>query len=377
MLKNTLQKISQEFTPALQHEYVGHPLADFIRNEGPNIILDNLPESHKDYLTKGSCGQDKWATKRGAWINIMNPAITRGASKGYYLVYGFPAGTTEFVFGLSQGYTEAREMYGSKWEDAVENTANLMRLCVPGSLAKGFLFGKPRFEFQFDTSDKGYRVGYALHKIYDSANLPEEEVLISDLHRMLEIYDTVFKKNGETLYRLENNTTNLTLEKPYEVDEEDYQRANKSLRSKNKRILIPKSAKLTTKEKNALASLRPKTKARPRNSEYAEIARLTANFKCEIDTHHLTFKRKTDNKEYTEAHHLIPYSEYDEFAELDISIDRPINIVSLCPNCHRNIHYGTEESIRYLVKTLYEQRKDDMLKIYNCSLERLYKFYNV
>ena len=42
---------------------------------------------------------------------------------------------------------------------------------------------------------------------------------------------------------------------------------------------------------------------------------------------------------YVEAHHLIPISEGKRFG---YSIDIAANICSLCPNCHRSIHLGTD-----------------------------------
>ncbi len=376
MLRETLRKISQEFTPSLNEEYVGHPLADFIRNEGPQVVHDLLPPAFAHFQTKGSCGQDKWASKRGAWINIMNPAITNGASQGYYLVYGFPAGTTEFVFGLSQGYTEARKMYGSNWEDAVENTASRMRLFLPKHLLADFNIEKPKFKFQFDTNDKGYRVGYALHRIYDSADLPEEETLLSDLNKLLEAYKIVFEANGDSLYRDHAIDPNvLEKQKPYEEDEDKYQHSD--INQKHLSIRQSNSANLTTAEKRSLIGLKPKTKARPRNPVYAEIARIDAGYQCEISSSHSTFLRKKDHQQYTEAHHLIPYSQFDEYAEKGLSIDRPINIVSLCPNCHRKIHHGTNEDIRELVSILFDQRKEKIMQTYNCDEKELFKFYNV
>ncbi len=62
-----------------------------------------------------------------------------------------------------------------------------------------------------------------------------------------------------------------------------------------------------------------------------------ANFQCEIDNMHRTFIRKKSSIPYTEAHHLIPLSYQDYF---EYSLDIEENIVSLCSNCHNEIHYG-------------------------------------
>ena len=98
-----------------------------------------------------------------------------------------------------------------------------------------------------------------------------------------------------------------------------------------------------------------------------------ANFSCEIDKKHKTFKRKKDGVPYTEPHHLIPMAFQDEF---DFSIDIEENIVSLCSNCHNEIHYG--ENARELITKLYYERKSLLEKknIY-ISLIKLLSYYDL
>lgn len=78
---------------------------------------------------------------------------------------------------------------------------------------------------------------------------------------------------------------------------------------------------------------------------------------CEIDENHPSFIRRTSKKNYTEPHHLIPMSCQDKF---DNSLDVEANIVSLCSNCHNQIHYG--ENAEGLIEVLYNKRKDELDK---------------
>lgn len=89
----------------------------------------------------------------------------------------------------------------------------------------------------------------------------------------------------------------------------------------------------------------------PRNRVIALYALEKAEHRCEISTDHKTFMRKVDGLPYTEPHHLIPMAEQDKF---EVSLDVPENIVSLCSNCHNEIHYGKEA--KALITKLYEQR---------------------
>ena len=99
-----------------------------------------------------------------------------------------------------------------------------------------------------------------------------------------------------------------------------------------------------------------------------------AKFKCEIDSSHKTFISESTNKNYVEAHHLIPLSFQDDF---DVNLDVPENVVSLCPNCHRLLHFGLFSEKKYLLIDLYNKRKSD-LKALNIDVteDKLLAFYN-
>lgn len=74
-----------------------------------------------------------------------------------------------------------------------------------------------------------------------------------------------------------------------------------------------------------------------RDRQTAINALSLAKYECEIDNEHPTFIRKNTELKYTEPHHLVPLCYSDRF---DVSLDVEENIVSLCSNCHNQIHYG-------------------------------------
>lgn len=88
-----------------------------------------------------------------------------------------------------------------------------------------------------------------------------------------------------------------------------------------------------------------------------------AHYLCECDSKHTTFTAKNNNKQYMEAHHLIPLSNQKEFI---YSLDVYANIVSLCPVCHRLLHYGIEKEKRDLLESLY---KDRYIRLGNSGIE--------
>ena len=90
-----------------------------------------------------------------------------------------------------------------------------------------------------------------------------------------------------------------------------------------------------------------------RNPQVSANALKIANFKCEINTGHPTFIRKKQDVPYTEAHHLVPLA-YSELFQYSLDIEE--NVVSLCSNCHNEIHYGKNAAI--LIKKLFDDRKE-------------------
>lgn len=93
----------------------------------------------------------------------------------------------------------------------------------------------------------------------------------------------------------------------------------------------------------------------PRNRETALKALQRANYRCEIDEEHPSFVKKSDGTTYMEPHHLIPMSYQSQF---DHSLDVQANIVSLCSNCHNQLHYGKD--FESLLKELYNARKNQL-----------------
>lgn len=68
---------------------------------------------------------------------------------------------------------------------------------------------------------------------------------------------------------------------------------------------------------------------------------------------HNTFVNSRNHK-YVEAHHLIPMKAQKDF--LPLNIDREENIVSLCPTCHRAVHFGNIIEKKKHLKPLYEAK---------------------
>ena len=113
------------------------------------------------------------------------------------------------------------------------------------------------------------------------------------------------------------------------------------------------------------------TKTNKRDLLVSSNALKLADFKCEFDSNHETFIRKKVDINYTEGHHLIPL-EYQYM--FDVNLDVEANVVSLCSNCHNQIHYGRDYEV--IIKKLFEKRRERLEKCgIKITVEQLLDMY--
>ncbi|HNP19202.1 MAG TPA: HNH endonuclease signature motif containing protein [Fulvivirga sp.] len=94
------------------------------------------------------------------------------------------------------------------------------------------------------------------------------------------------------------------------------------------------------------------------------------NYLCEIDANHETFIAQRTLLPYVEAHHFIPIKFQHLFNK---PLDNLENIVSLCPNCHRGIHYAVVDHKYDLIRNIYSKRPQLRKEL---SLDEVAQFYN-
>lgn len=108
-----------------------------------------------------------------------------------------------------------------------------------------------------------------------------------------------------------------------------------------------------------------------RHREVVLNALALAEYKCEADCETPLFCRKDGVTNYTEAHHIIPLCYQKDF---EYSLDIEANVVSLCPRCHRLMHYGRD--YENLLKRLYDKRTERLKKCgINITYEQLLLLY--
>lgn len=87
-----------------------------------------------------------------------------------------------------------------------------------------------------------------------------------------------------------------------------------------------------------------------------------SDYKCAVCDDHKTFLTK-EGVQYMEGHHLIPCTPSNAksfWEKCRRNIDCIENIVCICPNCHRRIHFGSDADKREVIEKLYEVKKVEL-----------------
>ena len=99
---------------------------------------------------------------------------------------------------------------------------------------------------------------------------------------------------------------------------------------------------------------------------------------CLLDSSHETFISSKGHM-YMEGHHLIPCTVENSKMFSKISkLDREENIVCICPNCHRAIHYGDGKTKKKLITKLLNTQKLRLDSVgLTITLDKLLSLYNI
>jgi HNH endonuclease len=143
-----------------------------------------------------------------------------------------------------------------------------------------------------------------------------------------------------------------------------------------------KKAKILDEKSNTLINLNNRTpesintkngKKYKTDPRIVKSANNINNFCCAVDNSHETFTLDS-SVNYIEGHHIIPMKAQKDFT---INLDRIENITSLCPTCHRAIHFATFTHKKVLLEKVYTKNRQTSLRKagIDISLENLMKEY--
>lgn len=111
-----------------------------------------------------------------------------------------------------------------------------------------------------------------------------------------------------------------------------------------------------------------------RNKAKGDFVLKQQKYKCQVNPLHESFITKA-GLPYMEKHHLISMMYYEEYEN---DLDDISNIVSICPNCHRQIHLGDRNGVEKIIEVLHEQQKEKLNSAgLSISLEELKSRYKI
>lgn len=225
---------------------------------------------------------------------------------------------------------------------------------------------------------------YTLIDLMDQKNLTSNQDIIDQTIRNILVSNYFKKLNNILFYRSEEKPFKYTLKKPgfiLAAEVENLLNKNKIFEKYleeeldvNTNINITKGIGFYTEEElqqkyeqnkkyNFYDMFDAKTyqKGRiPTDSKLKATAFFRSKYKCEVNSNHITFPTNY-YPNYLEGHHLIPISAQKNFAS--INLDCIENLVSLCPICHSQIHYGTKEAKKEIFETIIKSREADLARI--------------
>lgn len=347
-------------------------LARIIRDVLPASIQGMAKLESEIYRVYGSAGQGNWAEV--PWIAICNKSICKSVSTGIYIVYLFS--DNGVYLSLNMGWTYYLNKYGVKHG----------RIHI-SKVAESFRRELGTFtplEFQLEninlnangTLGKGYELGHIFGKFYAKNDIPDDNKILSDVSSMIELYDHIIRViDGEKIDLIFDELIrngNFIL---FTDDEEEKYQLMQSNLQEPENFEIVDSPEKRIDELNKGVNIIEKW---PRNVNKAKKAIVIAGYKCEIDSNHMTFISEVSGQQYMEAHHFIPMSEQKNFK---YSLDIISNIVSLCPNCHRSIHFSNQAEKKKNIGLLYSMRSKRLrnagIEISLNELQEIYGIHNV
>ncbi|WP_228761180.1 HNH endonuclease [Vibrio gigantis] len=128
--------------------------------------------------------------------------------------------------------------------------------------------------------------------------------------------DKLFPKANESI-----NESEVEYKVNFERD------VNKSLNDSSEK----RQGRLSSKSKTPRVVYRL-VKDYSRDPDVVAEALYRANGRCEKCQAKAPFKKRSNGQPYLEVHHIIPLSQG--------GLDSLSNVISLCPNCHREVHFG-------------------------------------
>ncbi|MED1603287.1 MrcB family domain-containing protein [Alkalihalophilus marmarensis] len=184
-LSALFKKVLNEYLTSRQQPFGKHEMGSLVRREIRGEI-EQLPFIDENYSVVGSVGQGNWAVV--PWVAIMNEKITSSTQRGYYIVYLFSEDMQRLYLTFAQGVTETTREQMRVIKEEIRSTISMDSKVKKDD---GIDLGQSK-------RARDYVESVAAYIEYQSDNLPVEEELVSDLHKMISYYEEYMAKTEVT-----------------------------------------------------------------------------------------------------------------------------------------------------------------------------------
>ncbi|WP_413375697.1 McrB family protein [Alkalihalobacillus sp. 1P02AB] len=176
-LRVTFESIFKEYIKARNEKLsAAHPMSQLITR---NLVdeIKTLPFINDGYLVKASVGMGKWT--HNPWLALMNKEITETTQSGYYIVYLFHEEMKRLYLTFGQGIKETKP---ERMAEVKEKFRERIEMEPKVKTNDEIILGEAQ-------RGKGYAKSTAAYIEYSADALPPEEVLVSDLEKMIGYYE--------------------------------------------------------------------------------------------------------------------------------------------------------------------------------------------
>lgn len=155
---------------------------------GPLLRNTAVLRAHPRVAVKVSAGQGAWA--RIPWIAFLHGNVTTTTREGVYVIFLFREDMSGVYLTLNQGVTEPIKRLGKDAGIlAVRERATRIRDKVRDLEDIGFELDAP-LDLRSDyVLAQRYTVSTIAHKLYERGAVPEDDVLLGDVARLLCVYE--------------------------------------------------------------------------------------------------------------------------------------------------------------------------------------------
>lgn len=200
-LHSLFNYVMSNYLSAKNQPFADNPMANLIRNNFREEIYKTGFITSDKFVVTGSPGQGNWASV--PWIGIFNKLITTSATKGVYIVYLFTSDCESVYLTLNQGCIKLKNTLGKN--KAVEKMKEVTEQIIATIDSRGFSTGD-----HIDLKDTRelpnlYERGTIFYKEYKKGHIPSNDTLVSDLKKMVEIYDEYAARIQKINTLTENN----------------------------------------------------------------------------------------------------------------------------------------------------------------------------